>query len=180
MKKDIKIGKHVIGENHPTYFIADIAANHDGDIERAKSLIKLAKESGADAVKFQHHDVKKYVSDYGFKNLGGNFSHQSKRDKSIFEVDTWLGKKNKIKAISKEDYYVTINKKEIRHLTVSLNYTGPIKAPIKKGEKIAELIIKKKDENLKTLPLYASEDLKKVNFFKSLLTSVNYLIWGDV
>jgi len=86
MKKDIKIGKHIIGENHPTYFIADIAANHDGDIERAKSLIKLAKESGADAVKFQHHDVKKYVSDYGFKNLGGKFSHQSKWNKSIFEV----------------------------------------------------------------------------------------------
>ena len=86
MIKDIKIGKHTIGENHPTYFIADIAANHDGDIERAKSLIKLAKESGADAVKFQHHDVKKYVSDYGFKNLGGKFSHQSKWDKSIFEV----------------------------------------------------------------------------------------------
>ena len=86
MIKDIKIGKHIIGENHPTYFIADIAANHDGDIERAKSLIKLAKESGADAVKFQHHDVKKYVSDYGFKNLGGKFSHQSKWDKSIFEV----------------------------------------------------------------------------------------------
>ena len=86
MIKDIKIGKHTIGENHPTYFIADIAANHDGDIERAKSLIELAKESGADAVKFQHHDVKKYVSDYGFKNLGGKFSHQSKWDKSIFEV----------------------------------------------------------------------------------------------
>jgi len=86
MIKNIKIGKHIIGENHPTYFIADIAANHDGDIERAKSLIKLAKESGADAVKFQHHDVKKYVSDYGFKNLGGKFSHQSKWDKSIFEV----------------------------------------------------------------------------------------------
>lgn len=86
MKKDIKIGKHIIGENHPTYFIADIAANHDGDIERAKLLIKLAKESGSDAVKFQHHDVKKYVSDYGFKKLGGKFGHQDKWDKSVFEV----------------------------------------------------------------------------------------------
>ena len=37
-----------------------------------------------------------------------------------------------------------------------------------------------KDKILKTLPLYAAEDLKKVNFFKSLLTSLNYLIWGDV
>tara|TARA_B110000495_G_C23014241_1_gene600338 strand:+ start:751 stop:948 length:198 start_codon:yes stop_codon:yes gene_type:complete len=65
-------------------------------------------------------------------------------------------------------------------LTVSLSYSGPIKAPIKKGEQIAELVIKKKDEKLKTLPLYASEDLQKVNFFESLITSLNYLIWGDV
>ena len=53
----LKIEKRRIGINHPTYFIADIAANHDGDLERAKHLINLAKESGADAVKFQHHDV---------------------------------------------------------------------------------------------------------------------------
>ena len=73
-----------------------------------------------------------------------------------------------------------IKKKDIRHLSVAINYNGPIKAPILKDEKIAELIIKQKDEILKILPLYASENLKKVNFFKSLLTSLNYLIWGDV
>lgn len=86
MDNFIRIGRNNIGEGYPTYFIADIAANHDGDINRAKKLIKLAKESGADAVKFQHHDVTKYVSDFGFKNLGGKFSHQSKWEKSIFEV----------------------------------------------------------------------------------------------
>ena len=32
---DIKIGDRTIGPDHPTYFIADIAANHDGDLERA-------------------------------------------------------------------------------------------------------------------------------------------------
>ena len=104
----------------------------------------------------------------------------SKRNETPFEIDTWLGKVNKINASSKEDYYITINKKDIRHLTVSLNYKGPIKAPIQKDEKIAELIIKNKDEIIKTLPLYATEDLDKVNFFKSLFTSLNYLIWGDV
>ena len=49
MKREIKIGNSLIGENSPTYFIADVAANHDGDLERAKKLITLAKESGADA-----------------------------------------------------------------------------------------------------------------------------------
>lgn len=75
-----------IGPDSPTYFIADIAANHDGDLDRALSLIKLAHEAGADAVKFQHHDCSKYVSDYGFKNLGSKMSHQTKWDKTIYEV----------------------------------------------------------------------------------------------
>lgn len=75
-----------IGFGKPTYFIADIAANHDGDLSRALRLIELASEAGADCVKFQHHDVRFYVSDKGFKDLGGKFSHQSSWSKSIYEV----------------------------------------------------------------------------------------------
>lgn len=70
----------------PTYFIADIAANHDGDLERAKELIYLAKEAGADAAKFQHFKAEKIVSDVGFKSLGGQLSHQAKWTKSIFDI----------------------------------------------------------------------------------------------
>jgi D-alanyl-D-alanine carboxypeptidase (penicillin-binding protein 5/6) len=114
---------------------------------------------------------------WGFRN--SNTFEISKKNETIFELDTWLGRKNKIKAITKEDYYVTINKKDINHLSVSINYDGPIQAPVKKDEKIADLKILKKNETIKIIPLYASEDLKKVNFFKSLLTSLNYLIWGD-
>ena len=103
-----------------------------------------------------------------------------KKKETLFELDTWLGTNDKIKATTKEDYYVTINKKDIRHLTVTLEYDGPIQAPIKEGEQIANIIVSKKNEIIKSLPLYAAENLKKVNFFKSLLTSLNYLIWGDV
>jgi sialic acid synthase SpsE len=83
---EIRIGSHVIGENHPTYFIADIAANHDGDLDRAKRLIRLAREAGADAAKFQNFQAAKIVSDYGFRSLGGQMSHQSAWKKSVFEV----------------------------------------------------------------------------------------------
>lgn len=83
---EIKIGKSVIGYNRPVYFVADIAANHDGDLERAKMLIHIAKESGADAAKFQNFKAAKIVSDYGFKNMGGQQSHQSAWKKSVFEV----------------------------------------------------------------------------------------------
>lgn len=75
-----------IGDDYPTYFIADIAANHDGDIERAKDLIYMAAEAGADAAKFQHFTAKTIVSDEGFKALGGQKSHQAKWKKSVTEV----------------------------------------------------------------------------------------------
>src|SRR4030066_347341 len=83
---EFKIGSQWVGDRHPTYFIADIAANHDGDLDRAKLLIHLANESGADAAKFQNFQASKIVSDYGFKSLGGQQSHQSKWKKSVFEV----------------------------------------------------------------------------------------------
>ena len=115
---------------------------------------------------------------WGFRNT--NTFEISKKDETFFEIDTWLGVKPKIKATTKEDFYVTINKKDIRYLTVLLDYKGPIQAPIYKDTEIAKIIVTQKDNTIKEIPLYAAEDVKKVNFFKSLLTSLNYLIWGDV
>jgi sialic acid synthase SpsE len=82
----IQIGNHLVGEDSPTYFIADISANHDGDLERAFMLIHLAKEAGADAAKFQNFRAPQIVSDYGFKSMDGQVSHQAGWQKSVFEV----------------------------------------------------------------------------------------------
>ena len=148
----------------------------------ASSMIKndrrvIAVASGFETKNSRSNESLKLLN-WGFRN--SNTFEISKKNSSIFEIETWLGKKNLIKASSKDDFYLTINKKDIRHLTVSIKYNGPVKAPIANGEKVAELVVKKKDEVVKTIPLYSTEDLKKVNFFKSLLTSLNYLIWGDV
>jgi N-acetylneuraminate synthase len=82
----MKLGKKEVGLSHPTYFVADISANHDGDVERAKLLIRLCAEAGANAAKFQNFRAAKIVSDRGFKSLGEQLSHQSKWKKSVFEV----------------------------------------------------------------------------------------------
>jgi N-acetylneuraminate synthase len=82
----IKIGNHLIGKDQPTYFIADIAANHDGDLDRALMLIRLAKEAGADAAKFQNFQATKIVSDYGFTHMNAQVSHQASWKKSVTEV----------------------------------------------------------------------------------------------
>ena len=70
----------------PTYFIADIGANHDGSLARAIELIKLAAEAGADAAKFQNFKAQTIVSSQGFKDLGEKMTHQAKWKKDVVEV----------------------------------------------------------------------------------------------
>ncbi len=82
----VKIADRIVGDGAPTYFIADIAANHDGDLKRAVDLVHLAAEAGADAAKFQHFRAAKIVSRYGFESLGRQMSHQSGWKKSVVEV----------------------------------------------------------------------------------------------
>ncbi|MDQ3756262.1 MAG: N-acetylneuraminate synthase family protein [Actinomycetota bacterium] len=82
---EIRIGRHTVGLDHPTYFIADIAANHDGSLDRAVELIHSCAQAGANAAKFQNFRADTIVSDYGFNALG-KLSHQAGWKKSVVEV----------------------------------------------------------------------------------------------
>ena len=137
----------------------------------------IAVGSGFPTKNFRSSESQKLLN-WGFRNT--STFEVSKNEETFFDLDVWLGKKNKIKVITKEDYYITFDKKNIRNLKVSLEYDGPIKAPILKDQKIGKMIIYNKNDVVKILPLYAAEKVSKVNFFKSLITSINYLIWGDV
>ena len=85
-RPDIVIGGRKVGGEHPTYFLADIASNHDGDLGRAVALIHLAAECGADAAKFQHFAADTIVSDGGFRALGHQASHQASWRGSVYDV----------------------------------------------------------------------------------------------
>ena len=79
-----KIGERIISKNSPVYFVADLGANHDGNLTRAKDLICQAKMAGADCAKFQHFKASKIVSAVGFD--GFKTAHQRGWDKSVFEM----------------------------------------------------------------------------------------------
>ena len=85
-KFNFKINKKKIGLNYPTYFIADIAANHDGNFQKAIDLINFAKECGADAAKFQHFNAETIVSNKTFSEMSSKLSHQSSWEKSVYDV----------------------------------------------------------------------------------------------
>ncbi|MNW26110.1 N,N'-diacetyllegionaminic acid synthase [compost metagenome] len=114
----IQINNRIIDAESPAYFIADIAANHDGDLARAKELIWMAKEAGADAAKFQHFKAEKIVSDYGFRNLKGALSHQSDWEKSVY--DTY--KEYECNRDWNEELALTAKKAQIDFMTTPYDY----------------------------------------------------------
>jgi N-acetylneuraminate synthase len=86
VKPEFVIGRHTVGLRHPTYFVADIGANHDGDLGRARDLIFAAAEAGASAAKFQNFRAETIVSGRGFDALGSNASHQASWKRGVVEV----------------------------------------------------------------------------------------------
>lgn len=79
----IKIGKKSIGKNYPCYIIAEIGSNFDGSLSKAKKLIKLAKDCGADAAKFQSFKTEELLSKKGFVK---KIAFQDKWKKPVWEV----------------------------------------------------------------------------------------------
>ena len=101
-------------------------------------------------------------------------------NKPFQKIDVWLGKESTVDVYTNEDIYKTIKKAKKKLLKVSVNYDGPVEAPINKNQKVATLKVVYDQELVGEYDLLASKEIKKVNFFSRLLKSLNYLIWGDV
>ena len=104
----------------------------------------------------------------------------AKKDSKFAEIDVWLGQKDKIQVYSKTDIYKTIKKARLKNLETKIIYKGPVEAPIKKDDKIAKLIITYEGDILSEHDLLAFENIKKKNIISRILSSINYLVWGDV
>ena len=115
---------------------------------------------------------------YGLTNF--DTINIAKKDEIFDELDVWQGTQKTIKSYINQDVYQTIPKAKKKYLKVSVNYQGPLKAPILKNDIIGKVKISYKDEQIGEYDLLAFEDVKKQNIFSRFISSINFLIWGDV
>jgi len=137
----------------------------------------IAVGSGFDSKKDRSMESAKLLT-WGLTNF--DLIEIGKSNEPIESVDVWLGKKDTVGVYVKTDIYKIIPKARKKFLKVSLNYTGPIQAPIKKDDILGKLKITYKGKLLEEYDLLAFEDVKKLNVFSRLVKSINFLIWGDV
>ena len=102
------------------------------------------------------------------------------KDTPFIELDVWQGKKNKVQAVVQEDLYFTVPKRKKKSIKAVVEYNGPLKAPISKGDKIGILTVYIAGELKKEIDIISNENIKRTNIISRLFRSLNYLVWGDV
>ena len=137
----------------------------------------IAVGSGFDTKKSRSKQSSKLLL-YGLTNF--DTVNIAKKNENIGEIEVWQGKKKSIKVYINKDLYKTIPKARKKYLKIIMNYEGPVKAPIKKNDVIGTLKIFFKNDLLEEYNLLAFENVDRVNIFSRILSSINYLIWGDV
>ena len=104
----------------------------------------------------------------------------AKANTPIENIEVWLGKNDTVKTYIKHDIYKTVPKGKKKLLKVSLNYNGPLQAPISRDDVLGKLKLTYNGDLIEEFDLLAYEDIKKLNVFSRLMKSINFLIWGDV
>tara|TARA_B100001778_G_C18429402_1_gene557074 strand:- start:18 stop:875 length:858 start_codon:yes stop_codon:yes gene_type:complete len=104
----------------------------------------------------------------------------AEKNKNFTTVNIWHGKKNSLNVFVNKDIYKTIPKAKKKYLKAVVTYDGPISAPIIKNDKVAKLKVFFKDEIIGDYDLLATENIKKQNIFSRIISSINFLLWGDV
>ena len=103
----------------------------------------------------------------------------SRDDKIFSQLDVWHGTKKSSTSILKEISTKQFLKQK-KYLTVKVLYNGPINAPIKKDDVVGKLTITYKDDLISEYDIYSYENIKRLNIFSRIISSINFLIWGDV
>jgi len=137
----------------------------------------IAVASGFDTKKDRSKESSKLLT-WGLVNY--DLIEIAKSNIVIERADVWLGKKNSISTYVKNDIYKTVPKRRKKFLKVTINYNGPIQAPIKKDDIVGKLSVSYKNKLIGEYDLFAFENVKRLNVFARLIRSINFLIWGNV
>tara|TARA_Y100000590_G_scaffold89337_2_gene100494 strand:- start:1448 stop:2587 length:1140 start_codon:yes stop_codon:yes gene_type:complete len=152
--------------NQSGFGLAASALKNNRRIISVVNGLNSSKERTVETKKFVNWAIRDFVN-YDLYKAG----------ETIDNAKVWLGKKSFVKLVTKEDLIVTVNKKNLDKFKIQLVYDSPIISPIKKGDKLAELIISENNVT-RVLNLYAQEDIQKVSRFYRSFSILNYLLFG--
>lgn len=101
-----------------------------------------------------------------------------KSGETVTDAGVWIGDKPNVPLITSSDVVLTLPRTARRDMTVSVEYEGPIPAPIQAGEPLATLRVAAPGIKDRTYPLYAGESVAKLGPLGRITSAIGYLVWG--
>lgn len=96
----------------------------------------------------------------------------------VESAEVWLGDQAKVPLVSDRDLFLTVNRAARREMTIAVEYSGPIAAPIVAGQPLAMLRVSAPDMEDVTYPLYAGAAVGQLGPFGRITSALGHLIWG--
>ncbi len=131
--------------------------------------------NGLESKRERHAEAKKLL-EWGFRA----FKQWKLYDagEKVSDALVWGGSERYVDLVGKGNVYILLPRTSTRKIKASVIYKGPLKPPIKKGDKIATLRVTAPNSAVNEIPLYAAEDVAESNFMMKGLESLLHLAFG--
>jgi D-alanyl-D-alanine carboxypeptidase (penicillin-binding protein 5/6) len=117
------------------------------------------------------------LMEWGFREFN-NYA-LFKRGETVTDAAVWLGEQASVPLVAESNVEVTLPRKSRHDMKVAAVFDGPIPAPIKKGDKIAKLVISGPDITTVELPLAAGADVARLGFMGRIGAAITHIVWGS-
>lgn len=132
--------------------------------------------SGMNSNKERSEEAEKLIN-YGFREFD-NYKIFEKGDK-YGTAKVWYGMTDNVDLVAPYDVVQTIKRNQKNKYELKVSYKEPIKAPIKKGDKIGKITLISPDGDKQHFPLVANADVKQMGVFKKFMANLKYLLLGN-
>ncbi|EDP63633.1 D-alanyl-D-alanine carboxypeptidase [alpha proteobacterium BAL199] len=124
----------------------------------------------------ERSDESERLIEWGFREFE-NLTF-AKKGVPVETAEVWLGDRPKVPLVSDRDIVVAVKRAARKEMTVTVEYSGPIPAPIVAGQPIAMLRIASPDMQDRTVPLYAGADVGQLGPLGRITSAIGHLVWG--
>lgn len=129
--------------------------------------LKTMKERGDESLRLMN---------WGFRE----FSNYAvlKENVKVVSVPVWLGETKSVSAVPAKGLTLTLPKGRQKDIVAHLKYKTPLKAPVKKGQEIASLVLSAPEHADTVIPLYAERDVRRLGYFGRLKETVKHVLFS--
>ena len=101
------------------------------------------------------------------------------KTKELGQIPIWSGKKKEVSFYTKDDISITVPNRDRKKINFKVRYQSPLIAPVAEDQHIADFLIKKNDQTIKSYKLYATNNVSESNFFSKMILNFKFLLFGE-